>query len=44
MVDAYGLPEEMSVNPHGEFVWSYPEGDDDLEFVFHEGALVRVEW
>lgn len=44
VLDAYGVPDAMSVNPHGELIWSYFEGDDDLEFVFYDGRVLRVEW
>lgn len=44
VLDAYGLPEQMSTNPHGEHIWAYPHGDTHLEFVFHTGMLSRVEW
>lgn len=44
VVDAYGLADTMSINPHGEHIWGYQHGDATLEFVFHEGYVARVEW
>lgn len=44
VVDAYGLPEEMTINPHGEHIWGYEHGGETLEFVLHDGYVARVEW
>ena len=44
VVDAYGVADTMSINPHGEHIWGYERGDATLEFVFHDGYVARVEW
>jgi hypothetical protein len=44
VVDAYGVPDEISTNPHGSQIWIYDDGDASLEFVFRDGFVLRVEW
>ncbi|MFG0319771.1 MAG: hypothetical protein ACF8XB_21045 [Planctomycetota bacterium JB042] len=44
VVDQYGLPDHMSINPHGERVWGFDHGGATLEFVLHDGVVARVEW
>lgn len=44
VLDAYGLPDEIAGNPHGHLVWCYQHDGEDLEFVFHDGFVLRVEW